>query len=122
MLADLLAAKDADEWEATLIPAGVPCVRADAHTPGTFLRDEEHLRANGFATEAEHAIWGRYQRWGPTVTFSATPGRYGPGVLAGDQTDSILTELGYSPEDIAQLRSQGVVTSEQPMALAERIR
>lgn len=80
------------------------------------------MRANGFATEADHAIWGRYQRWGPTVTFSATPGRYGPGVLAGEQTDSILTELGYSPEDIARLRSQRVVTSEKPMALAERIR
>ena len=120
MLTELLAAKDADTWEAELIPAGVPCVRADVHMPGTFLRDEEHMQANGFANEAEHAIWGPYQRWGPTVTFSGTPGRYGPGVLAGEQTDSILEELGYGAADIADLRARRVVTSEQPMALAAR--
>ena len=120
VLTELLAAKDADTWEAELIPAGVPCVRADVHMPGTFLRDEEHMQANGFANEAEHAIWGPYQRWGPTVTFSGTPGRYGPGVLAGEQTDSILEELGYGAADIADLRARRVVTSEQPMALAAR--
>lgn len=48
------------------------------------------------------------------VTFSETPGRYGPGVLAGEHTDAICAELWYSAEAIAELRECGVLWSETP--------
>ena len=76
------------------------------------------MRANGFALEAEHPVFGSYLRWGPTVTLAQTPGRYGPGVLGGEQTDAILAELGYSADEIADLRSDGIVTSEAAVELS----
>ena len=118
LLGAAFAARAADEWERELIAAGAPCVRADVRQ-GEFYLDDEHLRANGFAPEAEHALFGRYQRWGPTVTLSRTPGRYGPGVLAGQHSDAILAELGYSAEAIEELRRTRVTTSLEPMPLPE---
>ena len=37
---------------------------------------------------------------------------YGPGVLAGEHTDEILTTLGRGTDDIAALRAARVVASE----------
>ena len=87
--------------------------------PGEFYRDDSHMRSNGFAIEVEHAVFGRYQRWGPTVTLSRTPGRYGPGVLAGQHTDAILADLGYSVGEIEELRRARVAASEEPKPLPE---
>jgi crotonobetainyl-CoA:carnitine CoA-transferase CaiB-like acyl-CoA transferase len=46
------------------------------------------------------------------VTFSRTPGRYGPGALAGEHTDALLDELGYDAAAMVELREQRVVASE----------
>jgi len=116
-LAAIFVTRDAAAWEETLIAAGVACVRADGHTPASFFLSEPHMRENGFALEADHALFGRYQRWGPLVTFSETPGRYGPGVLAGEQTDAILRELGRAEAEIARLRTARVVGSIPPPPL-----
>ena len=87
-------------------------MRADAGLPGHFLLDDGHAQGNGFVQQATHRVWGDYWRWGPTVSFSGTPGRYGPGVLAGEQTDTILAELGYEDAERSRLRAGGVVWSE----------
>jgi crotonobetainyl-CoA:carnitine CoA-transferase CaiB-like acyl-CoA transferase len=112
-LAALFAERDADEWERCLIARGVGCVRADSYSgAGQFFLDDEQMEVNGFAPIANHAAIGAYQRWGPLVTFSQTPGRYGPGVLAGEHTDAILAELGYDADTIGALYARGVVWSE----------
>ena len=107
----LRGARHADDWERALIAVDVGCVRADVGLPGEFLLDDPHVRENGFTQTANHAVWGEHQRWGPLVTFTETPGRFGPGVLAGQHTDALLEELGYSAGEIAQLRESGVAWS-----------
>ncbi len=111
-LGDTFRERTADEWEALLAPAGVGCVRADAVTPGSFWQDDPHVAANGFAVAAEHVSYGDYKRHGPVVTFAETAVRCGPGCVAGQHTDSILTELGYQPDAIASLRERRIVSTE----------
>ncbi len=112
-LADVFATQDADGWERLLVPAGVGCVRADAVSMGDFWIDDEQVLANEMAPEVDHPEYGRTRRHGPVVTFDATPGRFGPGCLAGDHTDEILAEVGYDAAAIAELRASGVAWSQE---------
>ena len=113
-LEPVFTTRTADEWELALIAAGVGCVRADtdANSGQFWLRDEQ-VRANGLAPTASHIVFGEYQRWGPVVTFSRNVGQYGGGVVAGEHTDRILGELGFSAEAIDDLRQRNVVWSDQ---------
>ena len=118
VLTELFGTKDSSEWEQQLTKGGVGCVRADEYeNAGQFFLHNEQMHANGFAPLATHAVLGEYQRWGPLVAFSKTPGRYGPGVLAGQHTDSILAELGYKNEAVGELHETGVVWVEEPFVL-----
>lgn len=110
VLAAIFQGKTADAWEELLTGHDLACVRADRHTPGSFWDSDKHVRQNGFTREAEHPHWGRYQRHGPVVSFRETPGWYGPGILAGQHTDQLLRELGYSSAEINDLRAAGVVS------------
>ena len=118
VLSALFATGDADEWERVLIAAGIGCVRADGYrSAGDFFLNDPHVQANRWMPEVEHAQWGRYRRWGTTLTCSATPLRPGPGVLAGQHGDAILAELGYDQAAIAELHADGVTWAEQPLDL-----
>ncbi|MDA0365955.1 MAG: CoA transferase, partial [Chloroflexi bacterium] len=116
-LGALFRERSAADWERTLIAAGIGCVEASTQSPGVFFAKSEQMHANGFAIEAEHALWGHYQRWGPMVTFSETPGRYGPGALAGEHTDALLADLGFTGDEIAALRASGVVDTAARMEI-----
>ena len=111
-LGGLFATRNADDWEKLLVEAGVGCVRADAASPGHFWAEDSHVRANGLAPESEHPRLGSLRRWGPLVTVDGGADSYGPGVLAGQHTDQILSELGRSGEEVTRLRESGVVWSE----------
>jgi crotonobetainyl-CoA:carnitine CoA-transferase CaiB-like acyl-CoA transferase len=119
-LSDLFETQDAAEWEQLLIAAGVGCVQADSTSLGEFWTDNEHVTVNGFNPFADHALYGKIRRHGPTVSLDTTPGRYGPGCMAGDHTDVILAELGYDEASIAALRESGIAWSDQfvPLAVA----
>jgi len=64
--------------------------------------------------EAGHLRFGPYRRYGPTVTLSQTPGRYGTGVLAGQQTRQLLRELDYTDAQIAELADRRVIGWHEP--------
>ena len=111
-LCSLFATRDADSWESDLAAKGVGCVRADGPLPGDFWATDAHVRENGFVVSVPHLRYGDYLRWGTMVNYSRSPMTPGPACLAGDHTEVILAELGYSGADIGGLRSRGIAWSE----------
>ncbi len=99
-----------ERWELTEIlqRAGV------AAFPTLNNRDvatDSHLRARGFLVELEHPEIGRRTHAGIPWTMTGTPCHVrATAPLLGADTDSILsTLLGYSREQIDQLRAAGVI-------------
>ena len=108
-LAEQFATRPASEWEAHLTGTGVACVEAFDASHSEFTCTDPVLRDTGLVVEVEHPRFGPILRAGPPVALSETPGRVAPGCLIGQHTRSILTELGYAPERIAELEATGTV-------------
>jgi crotonobetainyl-CoA:carnitine CoA-transferase CaiB-like acyl-CoA transferase len=66
--------------------------------------------ALGMTVAQEHPAWGLIQQVGLPLRLSETPAsiRTPPPAL-GEDSDAILGELGFGADDIARLRSRGVV-------------
>ena len=105
----VFASKPAQHWEDTLLAAGVGCVVAHREPPESVLQSAEFAGAADMLVEVEHPTFGDHVRLKPYVSFSRSATVAEPGVLAGQQTDAILSELGYSAEAIADLRDRKVV-------------
>ena len=74
---------------------------------GQVYRDP-HVLARGMLAEVEHPTAGRIPQIGIPVKLSATPGRITrPAPRLGEHTDEVLALAGYSPAEIAALRSEG---------------
>jgi crotonobetainyl-CoA:carnitine CoA-transferase CaiB-like acyl-CoA transferase len=109
VLGDIFASKPAQHWEDVLLAAGVGCVVAHREPPERVLQSAEFAGAADMLVEVEHPTFGNHVRLKPYVSFSRSATVAEPGVLAGQQTDAILSELGYSAEAIADLRDRKVV-------------
>ncbi len=108
----LLATRTAMDWEAALAQNGIGCVRADEFLPGDFWYNDPHVRENGFVVQAKHLRYGDYYRWGTMVQYSRSQMTPGPACLAGDHTDAILREIGFSEREVEDLRARGIAWSE----------
>lgn len=108
-LEQTFATRSAAQWEEMLVPHGVACVRAAETTISEFAASDPHVYAAGLSAEVDHPAFGPIRRHGLPVQFSDTPGRLAPGCLRGQHTHSILTELGYDGDRIAQLEAAGAV-------------
>ena len=108
-LAGVFAEKAAGEWETTLAAADVGCVEVEERGMYHFYNDDPHVAANGFITEVESQRFGEFWRYSPVLSFSETPGKAGAGITRGEHTFPILEELGYSREQVLDMRSRGVL-------------
>ena len=109
VLEGVFASKPAQHWEDVLLAADVGCVVAHREPPESVLQSAEFAGAADMLVEVEHPTFGDHVRLKPYVSFSRSATVAEPGVLAGQQTDAILSELGYSAETIADLRDRKVV-------------
>jgi crotonobetainyl-CoA:carnitine CoA-transferase CaiB-like acyl-CoA transferase len=100
-----------DRWDVTraLQRAGVAAFPAMSNKD---LATNEHLLERGFLVQMEHPIVGRRVHTGIPWSMSGTPCHIRHAApLRGADTDSVLNELlGYSPNQIAQLRATGVLS------------
>jgi crotonobetainyl-CoA:carnitine CoA-transferase CaiB-like acyl-CoA transferase len=109
VLAGIFVSADQDEWEATLTSVDVGCVALSTQRIERFFQSEEIGRASGYVVEVEHPTFDRHLRLAPLVRFSRSLTQAKAGGLAGSATDDVLSELGRSAEDIADLRAREIV-------------
>ncbi len=112
-LAEVFAAEDPLYWEELLTAADVACVKAEDRGMYFFFNADPHVRDNGLLTQVEAPQYGQFWRYSPVVSFSETSGRAGPGPLKGQHTRPILKELGYTDEQIHDLKQRKVVDWEE---------
>ena len=97
------------DWTERLLKAGVPC--GPIYTVDHMFADPQ-VKHLGMARPMHHPELGNIEVVGLPMQFSRYPRAEGPLQPAphqGDQTEVILSGLGYSPERIAELRAQFVV-------------
>jgi len=109
VLAGVFAGRPAQHWEDTLLAADVGCVVAHREPPETVLQSAEFAGAADMLVEVEHPTFGEHVRLKSYIGFSRSEAVAEPGSLAGQHTDAILRELGYTAEAIADLRERKVV-------------
>ena len=108
LLQRLTVARTTAEWTAALAEQGVPC--GPINDLAQVFADP-HVVARGLASRIEHETLGSVPTVASPLRLSATPVTYDaapPGL--GEHTDSVLADtLGFSPDEIASLRSRGIV-------------
>lgn len=95
------------QWLNRLSEAGVPC--APVLTRNQVMRAPQ-VEALGLVVETVHPKAGRLRQTRPAARFSRTPSEIRRGAPAlGEDTGTILAELGCAPDQIAALQAAGVV-------------
>lgn len=96
------------QWLAALETAKVPC---GAINNLAEVFDDPHVRDRGMVTEWDHPIAPGVRLVSSPMKLSGTPVRTDlPPPLLGEHTESVLQDLlGWSQEQVAALRKQGVV-------------
>ena len=104
---ELLAQKPSVEWLQIFEERGIPA------GPVRFIEelfDDPQVVANGLVTEVEHVQEGRVKMVGPLANFRGTtpaPARASPAL--GQHSAEILEWLGFTPEEVATWRDDGVI-------------
>ena len=106
-LEEALSKRTVEEWVDKINAAGVPC--GPVYSLDQVFADPQ-VAARDMLVEMPHPVIGTYKTTGIPTKFEKTPAkieRRPP--LLGEHTDEVLTELGVSPSEIADLRTTGII-------------
>ena len=102
----LFRERTVQEWLDVFDSVGVPA------GPVRYIQElleDEQIEANGLRVELEHSLAGRVKMVGPIIGMSETPLEATSASPAlGEHTDEILLSLGYSKEEISDLKEDGI--------------
>ena len=111
MIADIMRTRTSEAWLSLFEDADIPAM--GLHTLAS-LRDDPHLAAVGYFETVEHPSEGAVIQMGHASTWSQSPPstrRLAPRL--GEHSVEVLTELGYSDAQIADLLARGI-TAQAP--------
>jgi crotonobetainyl-CoA:carnitine CoA-transferase CaiB-like acyl-CoA transferase len=102
-----LQAKSAEAWEELLSAADVPCSVA---RPIEDMFDHPQVRAPNMLAHVTHPVIGGMRMLGVPINFSKMPNRVQqPAPTLGQHTEEILQSLGYSLDQVAELKRTKVI-------------
>ncbi len=105
----LFATRTTDEWIAALRAVGYPCGRYNL--PVEALSDPQ-VRANDYAVDLDHPIFGPYTTAGMPIRFGAAEAALaGPSPTFAAHTRTVLGEIGLAPDRIEALVADGTVVA-----------
>ena len=107
-LQEAFLARTYEEWEAILMPAGVPM--GAINTLDAVVAHPQ-IAARGVLAECGHPVAGRIKMVGPVVRMSDTPGAVrSPAPLLGEHTEQVLRmRLGLRSDEISELQRNRVI-------------
>ena len=73
------------------------------------IAEEPALRASGTIVEVDHPTRGKYLTVGNPIKLSDSSTEVTRSPLLGEHTVEVLTQLGYSADEISELRSEHVI-------------
>lgn len=103
----LFATRTLAEWQEVFAGQDVCC--EPVHTLDEVFADPQ-IQARGMLVEVEHPVEGLLKQLGVPIKLSDTPATVRtPPPRLGEHSDELLSALGYDPEEIVELRAQGVL-------------
>ncbi len=73
------------------------------------IAEEPSLRETGTIVEIDHPVRGKYLTVGNPIKMSDSKTEVTRSPLLGEHTDEVMMQLGYSREEIDELRADGII-------------
>jgi crotonobetainyl-CoA:carnitine CoA-transferase CaiB-like acyl-CoA transferase len=105
VLENVFASRDGQEWVQLLNANGVACARVNSVAEALA---NEHIAARGLVQTATDPAYGTYRHVAGPVPKMGVAGGVGAPLL-GQDTESVLHELGYGKARIEQLERAGAI-------------
>ncbi|HEX2466184.1 MAG TPA: CoA transferase [Thermoanaerobaculia bacterium] len=118
LVGEVLRERTSAEWLAALEAEDVPC--APILSREQLIADPQ-VAENELLIEEEHPLAGRIRYARPAARFERTPVELRrPAPALGQHNREILGEIGFSDQEVAQLRAAGAFGSPPPPAVVEQ--